>query len=271
MKNFKLLITSGCSFSDIGNGYTWPRQLESSYDIESIHLGLASQGNGLIARKALYKVHECLELGVKPEDILVGIMWSGPDRHDMYFSEIQTQLDQHIKDADNMLENPTSYAKNDTGSWLIMNHHWQEERCKKYYANFHDFAHQRILTYEKILWVQDRLTTLGINYFMTAFTDEVFLYDKINHNSNIEWMKKLVDWSKWLPVSSMHKWCYNYWDDTAFDTFRAQVKETGEWIDWIDNHPKKEMHKRFTKEIILPHIKSSFNDYFCPEFKEYIP
>jgi len=79
MKQFKHIITSGCSFSDISNHYTWPLHLSNSYGISCNHIALGSQGNGLIARKAVYAVQQALQQGYKPEEILVGIMWSGPN------------------------------------------------------------------------------------------------------------------------------------------------------------------------------------------------
>ena len=40
---------------------------------------MGSQGNGMIARKAIWAVHEQLKT-TPPEQLLVGIMWSGPSR-----------------------------------------------------------------------------------------------------------------------------------------------------------------------------------------------
>ena len=107
MKSFKHIITSGCSFSDQVTKFTWPHQIESLYGANCIHMGLGSQGNSLIARKALYAVQEIINQGVEPEDILVGIMWSGPDRHDSYFSHLSAQLPDDVKNKDYMLVNPT--------------------------------------------------------------------------------------------------------------------------------------------------------------------
>lgn len=271
MKEFKHLITSGCSFSDARTPYTWPLQLSSSYNISSYHTGLGSQGNGLIARKAIYAVHRALMQGISPKEILVGIMWSGPDRHDFYFSNLKDQLPEEVKEKDFMSINPTSYVNNDPGGWLIMNHHWNENKSKIYYSYLHDYVHQRINTYEKILWVQSHLKLLGVSYFMTAFTDEVFNnHDNFHDNPNITWMKDLIDWSHWLPVKSMHEWCYQHWTINDFPTHRFQDKTTGEWREWPDNHPTEIMHKRFVKDVVLPFINERFPDYHCPEFKEYI-
>lgn len=275
MNKFTHIITSGCSFSDISNGYTWPLHLSSSYNISSCHTGLSSQGNGLIARKALYAVHRALMQGINPEEILVGIMWSGPDRHDTYFSTMSDQLKDDVKKIDTMRINPTSFVEGDSGGWLIMNNNWKEKTSRIYYSHLHDFINHRINTYEKILWVQSQLKVLGINYFMVPYTNEVFnditpdTNNYIHTNPNLLWMKNLVDWSHWLPVKSMHDWCYKYWTDDDFGTMTFQRIEDGVWITWPDNHPTEIMHKRFVEEIVLPHIETSFPNYFCPDFVEY--
>ncbi len=270
MKQFKHIVTSGCSFSDTSTNYTWPSHLEASYDVNCIHMGLSSQGNSLIARKSIFAVQQLLNQGVNPSEILVGIMWSGPDRHDTYFSNLTGQLSTEIKNLDYMIINPTTYANGDQGGWLIMNPHWKEKTSKIYYSHLHDFVNHRINTYEKILWVQNYLKLLGIKYFMVPYTAEVFKETEFYANPNVKWMKDLIDWASWLPVGSMHEWCYNYWTDDDFPKLDVQIDETGEWIKWPDNHPTRIMHERFTKEIILPHIKNRFPDYYCPEFKEHV-
>lgn len=268
MKHFKYLVTSGCSFSDVATRDTWPAYLDTAYGIEYIHTGLASQGNSLIARKTIFAVQKLLNQGVNPAEILVGIMWSNPDRHDAYFSNLNDQLPAHVKYLDAMRVNPTAYVDNDPGGWLIMNPHWKQKTSNIYYSYLHDFVNHRINTYEKILWVQYYLTAAGIKYFMVPFTDKVFKNEEFQNNPNVQWMKTLVDWTQWLPVDSMHEWCYTHWTAKDFPTIDIQNSTTGKLVKQIDNHPTDFMHKRFTKEIILPHIKNSFPDYFCPEFED---
>lgn len=271
MSNFKHLITSGCSFTDIGNGYTWPLHLGASYgNIECSHLGLGSQGNGLIARKALYAVHTALKNGYKPEEILVGIMWSGHHRHDSYFKHLKNQ----IENNDNWVFNPTHVVNksNDPGGWLIMNHHWTEKTCKIYYSHLHDSVNQRILTYEKILWVQNYFENLGINYFMTKFMDETIQGENADAdilNPNVVWLEEQVNYKNWLPISSMHKWTYNFWTDEDYPIQNVRLHD-GRELEIRDFHPRPDMHKRFVKDIVLPFIKERFADYYCPEFREHI-
>jgi hypothetical protein len=264
MKKFKHIITSGCSFSDVSNKYSWPCHLTTSYNIECNHVGLGSQGNGLIARKAIYAVQQALQQGYKPEEILVGIMWSGPDRHDIYFEHLNKQLN----NTDHWRHNPTHVVENDPGGWLIMNHHWTEKTNKIYYTYVHDQVNQRVATLEKILWVQNYFDNLGVKYFMTDFmTDDISLH--LSSNPNITWLKNLVDKTRWLPVESMHTWCCERWTDDHFPVLDVTLVD-GQNIQVKDIHPQSYMHIQFVKEIVLPFIETQFTEYCCPDFKEYI-
>lgn len=264
MKQFKHIITSGCSFTDICNNTNWPLHLSNSYNVSSNHVGLGSTGNGLIARKAVYAVQSAVQQGYKPEEILVGIMWSGPDRHDTYFTDLSYQ----IENSDGWLQNPTHVVEDDPGGWLIMNHHWIERLNKIYYTHLHDFVNHRIMTLEKILWVQNYFDNLGIKYFMTDFMSD--RHSELTLvNPNIAWLEKLVDKTKWLPVKSMHDWCCTIWSDEDFPILNI-TQPNGEVVRSIDYHPVPEMSKLFVKDIILPYLQEKFPNYQHPEFKEYV-
>ena len=74
-----ILITGGCSYSQVPNlDVTWPLPLQESLGVRYVaHTGHGAAGNQLISRKVISKVIEAIELGHKPEDMLVGVMWSG--------------------------------------------------------------------------------------------------------------------------------------------------------------------------------------------------
>ena len=102
---------------------------------------------------------------------------------------------------------------------------------------------------------------------MTDFmTDQYMENDYVN--PNIAWVQEMVDKSKWLPVKSMHDWCYTIWSDNDFPTFSVTLQD-GTIVEVHDIHPQPEMHLQFVKEIVLPFIKEQFTDYSCPEFKEH--
>lgn len=85
----KHLITGGCSFSFGGHETGWTgnvtRHLQKSNpDLTYEHTGYLSQGQDLIQKKVTLAVLDALEKGVKPEEILVLVMWSGTSRKSWY-------------------------------------------------------------------------------------------------------------------------------------------------------------------------------------------
>jgi hypothetical protein len=82
----KKLIASGCSFTF--EPWSWPTPTSQLLNMDLINVGMGSQGNGLISKKIIYTVDKELKK-TKPEDILVGIMWSGIDRHDVYINRFE--------------------------------------------------------------------------------------------------------------------------------------------------------------------------------------
>ena len=106
----KKVIVSGCSFTF--EDWNWPKFLIKHLKIRKENLnnvGMASQGNGLISKKLIYAVNKELET-TKPEDILVGVMWSGVDRFDFHsennYSSDNWGNNGHVSHIDN----PTKVA-----------------------------------------------------------------------------------------------------------------------------------------------------------------
>ena len=243
----KILITSGCSFSECHSPRkaiaTWPRHLEDSlkqHDFkEFMHGGLGSQGNGLISRKVIYYVTEALK-NYKPNEILVGVMWSGPDRADYrcFSPDLLQFKKQNIYNG--WHENPTGFVKGAPQNWVIMNHHWgflepRNPECIAYYENFYDKVGSIIYSIEHMLRVQWFLKQHGIKYFFTIFHDFV-LNEKID-NIEIKYLYDLLNKANFLPVSSQAEWLHK----------RCNMH--------LGAHPTTEEHKIFTDEIILPFLK----------------
>ena len=127
----KILVTSGCSFSECINydvhgnndNKTWPIYLrEQLPGAEHYSEAMGSQGNGLIVRRVQYRLHELLKTH-RPEDILVGIMWTGRDRFEFYFE----QPIQFTTNIYGWIENPTRVADDAPGGWVILNPHWKHD------------------------------------------------------------------------------------------------------------------------------------------------
>ena len=92
---YKALVTSGCSFSlyDIGHeSHGWPYYLQQKLlsdgtlpeDFSSFHRGLGGNGNLLIARNTMEALNRLLKKGIKGEEILCIVEWSGINRHQFF-------------------------------------------------------------------------------------------------------------------------------------------------------------------------------------------
>ena len=88
---YKALVTSGCSFS-LWDSPGWNRYLQQqllsdsilSEDFDSFHRGIGGNGNMLIARNTMEAISRLLDKGIKGEDILCVVEWSGINRHQFF-------------------------------------------------------------------------------------------------------------------------------------------------------------------------------------------
>ena len=95
----KVLVTAGCSYSQLKTRDTsWPVHLSKLLKPEHVgYLGQGAAGNEFISRSVISSVQSALDQGTKPEDILVGIIWSGCDRMHYYSETPETyELATHL-------------------------------------------------------------------------------------------------------------------------------------------------------------------------------
>jgi hypothetical protein len=192
---------------------------------------MGSQGNGLISRGIIYEVSQALKTH-SASDILVGIMWSGPDRQDFYVSE--PRVDVH----DGYMQNPTSFV-GDQKKWVIVNHNWRNQYARNWYGLLHDIVGAQIYTYEHVLRTQWFLNAHQVPYFMTTYTSRVFESQHRVHPEVVH-LDKMVNWEKFLPVKGEFEWCR--------DHSNLKFPVDG------DPHPGSDQHCEFTKQVILPFL-----------------
>jgi hypothetical protein len=262
MHHKKHLVTSGCSFTDtLSSRYkAWPIPLSENIGLFLSNYGLSSSGNDLICRQAMYGVDKLLSEGVNPKEILVGVMWSGSNRKDLFTTEnsktflervsrwfnVYTDegMERHLKGT----RNPYKFVPDSVGQWIIQNGNWPDI-LSQFSSVAGDYIGNVIITYEKILALQYYLESVGVDYFFTSyFGHGTFSGIKDNLPPDISWMHKLVDWEKWLPVDGEFEWCYDKGikdyglEGIATDIFDAK-------------HPLPNHHEMFVKEVILPHLQ----------------
>lgn len=108
---YKALVTSGCSFS-LWDSPGWNRYLQQqllfdgllSKDFDALHRGLGGNGNMLIARSAIEALSRLLDKGVKGEDILCIVQWSGISRHQVFIDRESTEINEWLSYRDDIYQ-----------------------------------------------------------------------------------------------------------------------------------------------------------------------
>jgi hypothetical protein len=232
----KILVTGGCSFSECRSTHidTWPRHLARILtDHTHISTGMGSQGNGLISRRIIHQVVEQLK-HTSADNLLVGIMWSGPNRHD-YFTEENIEFDLDS----GWMENPTKFVQNSSGAWIILNQGWNIPQSKLYYSTYHSFTGQYVYTCEHVLRTQWFLKAHNVKYFMSTYNNEV-LNENVKNHPETKYLYDQIDFDQFLPVDGEFEWCR----DCSGLVFSKN-----------DNHPTSAQHAEFTQKVIVPFLQ----------------
>jgi hypothetical protein len=242
MDTKKILLASGCSFTF--EPWNWPTFVSNEMNWDLLNVGIASSGNGLISKKIIYNVNELLKTR-KTEDIVVGIMWSGFDRH-----EFHIERPSYIENVNGWVENPTSIIKN-RKNWVITNIHWKNTHAKVWYEYLHTNVGAMMITIEHILRTQWFLEKHNIKYFMTSYLD-IFNYQGANilvNDPEVKYLYDMINFDTFLPINGCHEWVKeNYQFTGGFNP------PDGNGV--VGIHPTEFGHKKFANEVIVPFIKN---------------
>ncbi len=263
----KYLVASGCSFtcenlwlSDDEYQKTWVTPLAKSLDVQRLNMGLGSQSNGLIMRKAMWAVSDLLKHDhVSSKNILAVVMWTGPSRME-WFDEDSEQL----PNTDDWMSqrNPETFVPDASGGWIIGNHHWKEQRSKVWYQNYQNPTYDIIRTYEHILNLQNFFDINNIKYVMTTYTanalnnygNNLGNWQGYETASNISWMNDMIDWSHWPQITGEADWLLENYD--KYDVFRANEIKKHPNNYW---HPSPYGHKLFSDKVLLPFLRNLYD------------
>tara|TARA_B110000211_G_scaffold6990_1_gene7679 strand:+ start:313 stop:1038 length:726 start_codon:yes stop_codon:yes gene_type:complete len=240
----KRLITTGCSFSETICHDTWPVHLiKNLSEYELISKGMGSQGNGLIARSVIWEVSNQLSLGVQPENIIAGIEWSNPNRHEVYVDNPSQK--NFNENTDGWVDNPTQFIDG-YRNWEILNHSWSTVKSKLYYEHFYTLEGKFIETLENILRVQHFLEKYKIKYFMTTMQS---IFPPETESKETQYLIDLINDDVFLPVEGMWEWA------------RDHNAATGIPMHPDGMHPSSPQHIIFTDTIIMPFLKDRYGIY----------
>lgn len=229
------MIASGCSYT-IGN--SWADATAKLLNCPLQNYAVSATGNGRISRSILYGVSEALKT-YKPEEIFVGVAWSGNNRREVY----QTKVDYENICLTRRIENPTGFVKG-SNNWVTISPHWSDLYSEYYYKYFYDKTESEILTLEHIHRTQMFLDKVGIDYVMTTYAPGV-LPETLN--SSTEHLYNSIDFTKFLPVKSIMEWCIEESDLPLAEEDVGKMPEA--------MHPTPQHSFRFSQKVIYPYLK----------------
>lgn len=251
----KILLTGGCSFSQIKTGtnsksksdYTWPLFLQESLKIgEHYNDAVGGQGNDLISRQIVWKLSSLLK-NYDASDILVGIMWSGESRHSTLVrfdqrNDLDFNYGQPVLHNDNTFYksmkfyNPYTWDLTNCShaGWGILRH--DEPLGEMYVRNFYNHEQSQIIALEHILRVQWLLKLHKIKYFMTTIKN---IFENMQGKNSMRHLYEEIDFDHFIPVDGEYEW----------------VKNNG--LTFADNqgHPTADSHKAFVDQVVMPFLK----------------
>lgn len=238
-----IFVSGGCSFSECISPWveTWPKHLQQYLNCKHYSTAMGSQGNSLIMRQILYKCNELLKTN-KPEDLLVGIMWSGPNRFDFY-----SQKKYEFANTFGWMKNPLNFIPHDEGNWIILNQWWDFKFSKIYYNIFYDQIYSQIQTLEYILHTQWFMEKNNINYFMMSYMNEVLNLENKNH-PQLKWLFEQIDFTKFVSKNGCMEWCR--------DTCSIKKSYT-EGESEFNFHPSSLQHGEYTHKVIIPFLEKN--------------
>lgn len=237
---YKTLLASGCSFTY--EPECWPTHVASALNCDLVNVGLGSMGNTLIARRAITQLHELLKTN-KPEEILVGIMWTGTNRIHRFVGH------KTMPNIAGWIENPTHMWPDGAKVWEIGNNAWDTEFDKIYLKYVHSWEDGFMNTIDNILLIQNYLKSLGVNYFMSNML-ELFKHIEDCHIDVIRY-SKLIDLSTFADTGGCYEWCINNQKEEEYTS--TELIRSGDLTGFT--HPTEEGHKAYVENVLLPFIK----------------
>lgn len=243
------LVTGGCSFTH-GNK-TWTLPLSKALNAKLYNVGIGSASNETISRRVIWQVDSLLNSNINPEEVLVGVMWSGFSRQSFYFP-FKKQYKNTVKEITNKSTNdiekinPNKWPRKDVkGVWCLATTGMDNHYINQYYRHYNNDIQSLIYTYEAVLKLQWYLKLKNIKYFFTGYT--TYWNDDNSKHIQIDYLKNMIDYDyfitdteyEWVLKNSKHPWRNNYPND---------------------RHPSVEQHQDYANRVLLPFIKEKLTN-----------
>jgi len=253
----KILVTGGCSFSNpdavSNHKKTWVNYIVEKYNFKKfVHTGQGACGNNMISERIICALQTLLDNNYPPDNLYVGVMWSGIERSDLFISPNGiTNYEKLHNSADNgyilstnskVVSNIDEYPVEDVvesgyirpGSIPFRESWWRQKTQREYfnlwYDNFYTVEYQFIRTLKSILLLQSFCKSHNIKYYMSV-RQNIFnaqnnigeLLDKIS----VKTYKKTKCLPKYVDIFKVN--CEFLWKSIDMDKFIFFENEDVVW------------------------------------------
>ena len=270
----KVLVTSGCSFT--ADKPTWAHYLAERLNIKHHNVAMSGAGNHIISSEVIKRVESLLSWNIKPEDIIVGIQWSGLFRFDLVIDKnLNTTIERPVHLANGQEDRAWPAPQDTANAWVMT----AGSTKKGFWPSYYQLISKEqafLQTMEHILRVQWYLKSKNIKYFMfngwDIFTDGTTanLYNDVTSKPN-QFTDKVYDSSNHQLISTNCKWFGDLFEMIDFDYFwthNSATTKMGGMIQWLretqhagsvfrsstDFHPSSKSHQVFANDVLMEFI-----------------
>ncbi len=241
----KKLITCGCSITygtelkDIGEGmvkpseFAWPALLAKKMGVELENLAYPGVGNDYIVRKIIENVN--IE---NADRVIVGIMWSQPDRFEHYDGNTWKSYGPWLVDKD-LYKNISPFSD------FVPYKSWVDH----YYIEGQNIFNSGYKMLTNILLLQAYLTKLNINYFMQFSHSKKLKTPNGEFIFNMKGMEHFRDYINWDS--------FFFYDDDEMTSFYEIVDG---YLYGTNGHYLEEAHRDYVNDYLYPWIYERYNN-----------
>lgn len=262
----KYLVTSGCSFTD-NIDLRWAHYLGQSLGLELYNRGQGSAGNDWISKTAIHQIHTMLRNGVKAEEILCVVMWSGIDRKATFISEKETSNFSSLINKNQFHFNPVSIiggTPNTPGPLATKEGYLLgSAQCGFGNPNIRQFKQDLILNFcnDESLAIESYEHFLRLQWFCNNYNIDLVNLTFMNIMHYPHYREKQKTWEKYINIVHLHemidfsKWIF-YGD---YDGLYEYTKYNNLPFYSDMTHPALSSHKHYVDCFLLDRIKRLYN------------
>jgi hypothetical protein len=295
----KLIITTGCSFTDKWTEHAWHHQLQNFMkehypDVKFKHVGMGSQGQELIQKKATLAVMEELN-DYEPNEIAVIAMWSGTERLSFYIdnkgyidnivdvwktkevswgyqfydlhSEAKEKLRVQINDSKFTEYNPH-------GGWYITSHRANDSNLtKEIILSTETIIGPATISLENIIFLENFCKVNNVQLYHTFYRSYVYEDIALNQDHlNLNYLFKQWNHDNILSTVGMYEYLrparvdrskLNNMFDIIYpwDKDELMKDDYAKWFGSDSMHPNGQGAEKWLKEVLIPELsKRNFFD-----------